>query len=413
MCRSFFYCLLVLPLFLTTAQAQGPQYVNAKVYLDCTSCPNNYIRQNINFVSFVRDRQVADIHLLITRQFAASGGRQYQLRFIGLTEDFTLDYRLEVTTYQTDSELSANRKLTQTIRAGLLPYVINRTPIKLVAEREESEDTDTSPTTSVADDPWDFWIFEIAGSLDWERESNQREYELEGEIDIERTTHRWRVRNEAYVDFEVTEVQQDSQSVTSSLRRLGIESSVVKSLSPNWSVGVFGRAFSDSYNNISTGLRFQGALEYNVFPYRLSATKEFTFAYLVGPRYFDYQELTIFDQFQETRVAQSIRVNFELRKVWGAFDARLEGSHFFYDVSKNRLEFDTRVSLRVIKGLFVRVGAEADLVNDQIFLPKGQASLEEVLLQQKALATSFRFELRFGVVYTFGSIYNSIVNNRL
>jgi len=410
MCRKI-YCYFFLILFYTTASAQAPSQATAKVYLDCNSCPDNYIRQNIDFVSFVRDRQVADIHLLITRQFIASGGREYLLRFIGLTDDYPLDYDLEVVTYRTDSELSANRKLTQTIRAGLLPYVINRTPLNLVAEREETEEGPPRPT--IADDPWDFWLFEIAASLDWERESNQRDYDMEGEIDIRRVTHRWRIRNEGYIDYEVTQVRQDSQSLTSSLRRLGLESSAVKSLNSHWSTGAFVRLFSNTYNNIQRGLRLQGALEYNVFPYRLSATKEFTFAYLVGPRYFDYLEPTIFEQLQETRVAQSLRVNFELRKVWGAFDARLEGSHFFYDFGKNRLELDTRASLRVFKGLFVRIGAEADLVNDQIFLPQGDASLEEVLLQRKALATSFRFELRFGIVYTFGSIYNSIVNNRL
>lgn len=107
--RLLIYYFLVLLLSFSTAGAQGPVPVTTKVYLDCTVCPENYIKQNINFVSFVRDRQVANIQLLITRQFVAGGGQQVQLRFIALTEEYTLNNRLEAVTYQTDSELSVNR----------------------------------------------------------------------------------------------------------------------------------------------------------------------------------------------------------------------------------------------------------------------------------------------------------------
>ena len=112
-------------------------------------------------------------------------------------------------------------------------------------------------------------------------------------------------------------------------------------------------------------------------------------------------------------MAEAIRINFEMRQAWGTIDARLEGSHFFHDFSKNRLEFYSFLSLRVFKGLFVRLGGEANLINDQLFLPQGDASLEEILLQRRALATDFRLEFRFGVAYTFGSIYYSVVNTRL
>ncbi|MFP4093406.1 MAG: hypothetical protein ACLFUB_02905 [Cyclobacteriaceae bacterium] len=69
--------------------------------------------------------------------------------------------------------------------------------------------------------------------------------------------------------------------------------------------------------------------------------------------------------------------------------------------------------MHIVKGLFARIGGEAELINDQIFLPKGDASLEEILLQRRGLPTSFRLKFRPGVAYTFGSTYNSMVNTRL
>jgi hypothetical protein len=51
-------------------------------------------------------------------------------------------------------------------------------------------------------------------------------------------------------------------------------------------------------------------------------------------------------------------------------------------------------------------------IRNQISLPKGTASLEEVLLQRRQLETGYQFWGSFGVSYSFGSIYNNIVNPR-
>jgi len=45
-------------------------------------------------------------------------------------------------------------------------------------------------------------------------------------------------------------------------------------------------------------------------------------------------------------------------------------------------------------------------------LVKGGASREEILLKRKELATQFRYFTYFGLSYTFGSIYNNVVNPR-
>jgi len=52
-------------------------------------------------------------------------------------------------------------------------------------------------------------------------------------------------------------------------------------------------------------------------------------------------------------------------------------------------------------------------VRHQINLPAGSASLEDVLLQQKQIATDFETGFRVGVSYTFGSAFNNIINTRL
>jgi len=52
-----------------------------KIYLDCKSCDLNYIRTEIPFINYVRDRHEAQVHMLITRESTGSGGRDTQFCF--------------------------------------------------------------------------------------------------------------------------------------------------------------------------------------------------------------------------------------------------------------------------------------------------------------------------------------------
>ena len=54
-----------------------------KVFLDCDSCDLAYIKTEITFVNYVRDRLEAQVHVLVTTQATGGGGREYTLTFIG------------------------------------------------------------------------------------------------------------------------------------------------------------------------------------------------------------------------------------------------------------------------------------------------------------------------------------------
>ena len=55
---------------------------------------------------------------------------------------------------------------------------------------------------------------------------------------------------------------------------------------------------------------------------------------------------------------------------------------------------------------------EYQVVHDQMYLPKGNASLEDVLLRRRKMATDYEIRIEFGIQFTFGSIYNNVVNER-
>jgi uncharacterized C2H2 Zn-finger protein len=54
-----------------------------KIFLDCPDCDMNYTRQEIPYINYVRDVREAEVYILVTRQNAGSGGREFTFTFQG------------------------------------------------------------------------------------------------------------------------------------------------------------------------------------------------------------------------------------------------------------------------------------------------------------------------------------------
>ena len=51
-------------------------------------------------------------------------------------------------------------------------------------------------------------------------------------------------------------------------------------------------------------------------------------------------------------------------------------------------------------------------IHDQLALPKGGATLEEILLQRRQLATTYNYYVSVGLSFSFGSTNSNVVNPR-
>jgi len=60
--------------------------VKLRVFLDCGFCDFDFMRTEIAFVDYVRDRQDAQVHILVTNQQTGGGGTEFTLHFIGQRE---------------------------------------------------------------------------------------------------------------------------------------------------------------------------------------------------------------------------------------------------------------------------------------------------------------------------------------
>ena len=206
---------------------------------------------------------------------------------------------------------------------------------------------------------------------------------------------------------------QEEGDIIRTRTRYGIFGRTIKSINDHWSVGAFHSLSHNTFENIDASIRVGPAIEFSVFPYEEAITREFTIAYFNRGYYRSYIEETIFGKTNEYLWEQELQLALRLRKPWGNISSRLSGSHFLNDLSKNRIEFRNNVDIRIVKGLALRISSEINLINDQLSLPRGEITLEDLLLAQRAQATDFEASFSVGFNYTFGSIYNNIINPRL
>lgn len=132
----------------------------------------------------------------------------------------------------------------------------------------------------------------------------------------------------------------------------------------------------------------------------------------MGLAYFDYTEETIFDKLSETLPKHSLEIAYEVTQPWGSTDVTLIASQFLNDVSKNRVTLRGDLSLRVFRGLSLNLGGRASHIADQLSLPKGDLTDEDILLRERERATNFSYSGRIGLSYSFGSVFSNVVNPR-
>lgn len=399
---------LLLPL---TAAAQDRLFL----FTDC-QCNMTLLKQEIPYVNHAIDPKGAQINLFIVTNWLSNGNRVYDLDFRGQDElaGNQLKFKVATTTVMTGREI--DELLVQRIKIGLAGFLAG-TPWADLAEfalEDIPEPEEEAEASAVKRDNWNSWIFEASANFSTERESQRSQSDLRLRFDADRTTPEWRTRFNANYFLRTQSVTQSDGTELNSLRRdMWGNASVVKSIGDHWSVGVFSRMNSSTFRNIDFSLWLAPAIEYSFFNYNEVPFKEFTVAYRLGWTRNDYTEETIFLETEESLVRQVLDIDLRLRQRWGDIRAGVSGGNFLNDFSKNRISLRARANVRIIKGLSFNASGSYEIINDQISLPRGEASIEDVLLGQAQLATNFEAELSFGVSYTFGSLFNNVINTRL
>ena len=382
-----------------------------RIFLDCqTGCDENYVRTEIPWVAFVRDRMVADVHVLLTGLGTGAGGEEFTIALIG---QGAFRARVDTLTFVSQpgqpSDL-VRQGVTRTIQLGLVPFVA-RTP-GAGRLRITAAEVAAGPAAAAPLDPWRLWVMSVGLNGPFENEQQQQELELDASASARRITEAWKIGISAEANVERERFELDDRTVTNTQESYEGGAVAVRSVGRHWAVGAQAAASSSVFDNLDLALRVAPAVEYSLWPYDEATRRQLVFQYSLGVSSFAYREETIFDRLEETRPTQAFVVGYDVEQPWGTADAELEAASFLDDPTQFRVEVDGGVDLRLVRGLELRLGGSASLIRDQLAIVKRDATPEEILLQRRALQTDYRYEAYVGISYTFGSIFNSIVNPR-
>lgn len=401
------FCCLSFTLF---GQTDNEPQELIKVQFDCRGCNNNFIRQNIRSVSHVRDQDLADVYVLINQSFTPAT-RIFNITLTGQTVFEGINNQFEHAISRTQTSFEQNTELVEILRIALAPYLLHRMSEALTLSIQQDTSTAISPEEEV--DKWRNWIFSLQGRFNLNEQDTRKESSLALRFDGDKVTENWRIRLDGRFRRNVLKIQEQGANFSSRVENEFIGGSIVKSLSNHWSTGVFSSFFANTADNLNSRVNSSFALEYNFFDYQEVLTREMTIAYRVGMNWQSYQDMTIFDRLSDQFASQSLAVEIRFRRNWGNLFSTIRASHFLNNIRRNRLSVDNSASVRIWRGLTVQLNVEFNIIRDQINLPKGEASLEDVILQQRAIAKSYDLFVGTGINYTFGSIFNNILNTRL
>ena len=405
----------MLTLTLAIAQAQAPGGAPAprlQVFIDCqTDCFTDFLREETSFVDFVRDRNDADVHVIITSTNTGGGGREYNLSFIGARAFAGRELTLKAVTGTGDPEDVRRRHLLNTLRLGLLQYLAkDGVPQNLQLDVElKQQAAQAGPRR----DPWNNWVFSIEGSAQVSGEETQRQRQLSAEFSADRITPDWKLTFGYELDHEREQFDLDEDDPVDVRRREhDFSALIVKALGEHWSLGARGEIQSSTFDNIEFRVAAAPAIEHNVFPYSAYQRRQLRSQYAVGIARQSYYEETLFGKFEETLPAHEFSVTYDQREQWGSVEARVEWFQYLNDTSKYRLEAFGDLSWRILRGLSISLEGSASRVRDQIALRRRGATQEEVLLRLRELQSGYEYDFSIGFTYSFGSIFSSIVNPR-
>lgn len=386
------------------------------VFLDLqTGMDRDYIRQEIPMVDYVRDKELADVHIIISSHDAGQAGTNYEISLIGRGSFKKMDNTLRhwSPASQTDHETRAG--CTRMIKIGLAPYIANIGNMSEIISLDYEVDTTSGmeQATTREKDPWRSWIFEIYGGGYFDSEQTRNSTHIRYGFYADKVTSEWKIRARPYFNYNEDNYQVDDSVITNIRHRDGFDGYIIKSLTDHWSAGIFTDMLSSTYHNLDFQVEVSPAIEYSLFPYEEATRRAITLAYKLDYSYNDYEQKTIYRQRNETLWGHSLVLAVDFRQTWGTIRAGITGSQHFHDLSSNRAELFTRMDIRIFKGFSLTLRGDLDFINDLVAIPMAEMSTEEILLEKRRRSTNYQFDGHIGFTYTFGSELSKAYNPRL
>ncbi len=382
------------------------------IFVDCAYCDMDYLRTEMTFVNYVRDRMEAQVDVIGSALQTGSGGTEYTFVFRGQKKFAGKSDTLKVCVKSYETAEGTRKSIAQLIKLGLARYVAC-TPygckLNISAELDTAKTiTGTAPVT----DKWRSWVFSASANGFLNAQDLTKYSFIGGSLSATKITPEWKISLSVSAQYTNNSYIVPDSTITSSTKSQNFSFLYVKSMSEHFSWGLNIPVYTSTFSNIKLSETVAPGIEYSVFPYSQATHRLFRFLYSVYGVNNQYIDSTIYGKTKELLFGESLTASITYKEPWGSMNTSVTGSHYFYDFSKNNLSASVSLNLNIFEGFTLNLYGAAGLVHDQLFLPSGGASADEILLQVKQLATSYTYFTSVGFTYTFGSIFNNVVNPR-
>lgn len=367
----------------------------------------DYVRKEIPYVNYVRDIRDAGVYIISTSQRTGSGGYEYTYFLVGQHEFEGMRDTISFVTTPDETTEGYRQKMVRTLKMGLMRYVA-RTPLAQYMNISFSQPL----TETVMGDRWKSWVFKGSLSSYLNGQKTYKYYYLTGNLAAAKITEKWKIDINARYNTNASEYIIGESTITSKSKTKYVTGLIVRSISDHWSYGGSTTIGSSSYSNKKLYYNLMPGIEFDLFPYSESTRRQMRVLYSAGINLVEYADTTIYDKIRENLFLHTLSASYEVIQKWGSIDFTLQYSNYLHDWAKNNLSFSGYFNFRIAKGLSLNFGGGASMIHDQINLVKQDLTYDEILLQRKEIATQYEYYLNFGLSYTFGSIYNNVVNPR-
>lgn len=156
------YLLLALLCLSIFANAQEDSKENVKIFLDCSRCDQEFLRQNLGNVQFVRDQDLGDVHIFVVTQRNGAGGRSFEMDFIGKNDLESINYKLGFSTDANMTRDDERKRTMKYLKVGLVRFWIARGTIEEVVVNVPTPENEEEKVEEK--DPWNYWLFRIGAN---------------------------------------------------------------------------------------------------------------------------------------------------------------------------------------------------------------------------------------------------------
>ncbi len=382
-----------------------------KVFLICDFCDIEFYKNEISHLVFVRDQRLADFTILFRTINTGSGGSEYGLEFTGknMYEGITVKEKFNSTPNMSQNDIREG--LLSALNKGSLHYLIH-SPLASQIHYEITGMNNQQPADSIRD-KWNLWIFNVNANIFGNGQEYMNNLSLGANFSANRTSEKnlfeagfWYNNNRSIYKLEGME------PLKYSILSYGIYSQDAISLGKHWAIGYNSGIYSETVSNLKSNFIVAPTVEYNIFPYSEAMKKQFRFNYQLGFSQAHYVDLTYRNRLSDLFLSQSFTARYQLVKNWGNIGMGLGFKHLYDNENFYNLNFSPSITWNILKGLNLSIYGSYSILRDQYFLKLEDVTSTEVITGQIQLKSAFNYFLTMGINYSFGSIYNNVVNVR-